>query len=200
MGKSSKPDGYEIVQGVVEVEILKEITALAKSGDLGLVASSAITTTNKQNTTAGAQQIHIPSFEKTVLVGHSLGSAITLALLSSQGDIADGAIATGLILEGQFGLVGQSSFGLEYAAANDRKFHDRGSGYLVQGTRSNAQQLFFKKGFFDEEMLRYAEGIKETGTVGEFLSLGGLLGGVAEGYTGPLLVCLPSNCLLSRDI
>ncbi|KAL3481696.1 hypothetical protein BJX99DRAFT_243412 [Aspergillus californicus] len=208
VGESSKPDGYEIVQGAVEVEILKEITNLARSGDLGLFASSALFSSQRHNTTVGRQEMKIPSFDKIVLVGHSLGSGITLAVLAEYGDIADVAIATGLILEGKFGQVGQSSFGLEYAAANDKKFHDRGSGYLVQGTRSSLQQIFFKKGFFEPEMLEYAETIKETGTVGEFVSLGGLLGGSAEGYTGALLFALgeydfavcAGNCTESYDL
>ncbi|KAJ0423530.1 Alpha/Beta hydrolase protein [Aspergillus carlsbadensis] len=177
VGKSSKPDAYEVVQGAVQVEILKELTARARSGDLAKSINN--------------RHIDIPDFEKVVLVGHSLGSAVTIGVLSKYGDIVDGAVSTGLITQGKLGQTGQSAFGLEHARTHDkRRFGDRGSGYLVQGTLSFVQQIFFKKGHFDEKLLTYGEKIKETGTVGEFLSLGSVLATPALSYKGPLLFAL----------
>ncbi|KAL4950988.1 Alpha/beta hydrolase family-domain-containing protein [Aspergillus filifer] len=175
VGSSDKPDAYKTVQTPVEVEILKELVLLARSGSLSLTDS------NNKNTT----------FEKVVLVGHSLGSGLTLGLLTAYPSLADGAISTGLIPNKLFGQTGQRGFGLEFAPQSDPvRFGERSSGYLVQGTLGAVQQIFFKKGYFDEELLKYAESIKEAGTVGELVSLAAALGAPAVEYKGPLLFAL----------
>ncbi|KAL4804684.1 Alpha/Beta hydrolase protein [Aspergillus unguis] len=178
VGKSDKPDAYKVVQGAVEVEILRAIALLARKGKFGRFIT-------------GRNTVHVPTFDKIVLVGHSLGSALTIGTMASYGDIADGAVATGAILQGRFGRTGMSAFGLEHAASHDSViFGDRGSGYLVQGTESAVQQVFFKKGHFNPELLAYADSIKETGTVGEFISLGALLTKPVPEYMGPILFAL----------
>lgn len=163
----------------MEVEILKEITVLAREGKLAQFIAS------------DDEKFFVPDFEKIVLVGHSMGSAFTIGALAEHGDIADGVVATGLIPHGKLaetGALRQSAFGLVYAASNDPvRFGDRGSGYLVQGSQTDANRLFFKKGFFEPELLAYGTEIKQTGTVGEFLSFGSTLK-PAPGYTGPILV------------
>ncbi|KAL4998452.1 Alpha/beta hydrolase family-domain-containing protein [Aspergillus recurvatus] len=175
VGHSDKPDGYEIVQVPVETEILKELAVLARSGALSEKAPS----------------VQAPSFNKVVLVGHSYGSGLTIAVLANYPSLADGAVSTGLIPNTQFGAAGQRAFDLEYAVTSDpSRFGDRGSGYLVQGTESSLQQIFFKKGFFEPEMLKYANGIKETGTAGEFVSFPGALAMPASGFKGPILFAL----------
>ncbi|KUJ07790.1 uncharacterized protein LY89DRAFT_765843 [Mollisia scopiformis] len=177
VGRSDKPDAYDIVQGSVQVEIIKELTLMARAGSL--------------TTSSSIQNTAIPKFDKIVLVGHSLGSALTLGVLTKYGNLVEGAVSTGFIIEGVTGLVSDDAFGLEYAASNDpQRFSDRGSGYMVQATQSNAQQIFFKKGHFEQEMLEYAVSIKETGTVGDFVSLGLVLGQPALEFTGPLLFAL----------
>ncbi|KAL4746820.1 Alpha/beta hydrolase fold-1 [Aspergillus terricola var. indicus] len=175
VGRSDKPDAYEIVQVPVEAEILKELAVLARSGALAEQASS----------------IQVPSFDKVVLVGHSYGSGLTIAVLANYPSLADGAVSTGLIPNAQFGAAGQRAFGLEYASAsNPSRFSDRGSGYLVQGTESSLQQIFFKNGFFEPELLKYANSIKETGTAGEFVSFSAALAMPATGFKGPILFAL----------
>ncbi|KAL4799712.1 Alpha/Beta hydrolase protein [Aspergillus venezuelensis] len=175
VGSSDKPDAYKTVQTPVEVEILKELVLLARSSSL---------------TTKDSDSNNI-TFDKVVLVGHSLGSGLTLGLLTSYPTLADGAISTGLIPSTLFGQTGQRAFGLEFAPQNDpARFGSRSSGYLVQGSLTALQQIFFKKGYFDEALLKYAEGIKETGTVGEFVSLATALGSPATEYKGPLLFAL----------
>lgn len=176
-GESDKPDAYDIVQLPLEVEILKEMAKLARAGTL-------MTSSKHYHHGYGALK-----FDKIVLVGHSLGSGLSLGVLSKYSDMVDGAVSTGFVPTGKLGVVRQQAFGLEYAPSNNRKFHDRGSGYVVQATRSNIQQIFFKKGYFDEKLLAYAEIIKQTGTVGEFGTFGELLGLQNVPYTGPLLVC-----------
>ncbi|KAL4886801.1 Alpha/Beta hydrolase protein [Aspergillus karnatakaensis] len=186
VGKSSKPNAYTIVQAGVQVEILKEITLRAREGTLFTSPSTADAKTQKHN-------LPLPSFTKIVLVGHSLGSGITIGALSKYGDanIIDAAVSTGLIVGGKFGGTGQDAFGLEFAAQNDQhKFHDRGSGYLVQGSKSAVNQIFFKKGYFEEELLEFGFQGRETGTVGEFLSLGVVLANPAPEFKGPILFAL----------
>ncbi|KAL5041832.1 hypothetical protein BDW71DRAFT_217378 [Aspergillus fruticulosus] len=175
VGRSDKPDAYEVVQVPVETEILKELSALARSGALSEKAPS----------------IQAPSFDKVVLVGHSYGSGLTISVLANYPHLVDGAVSTGLIPNTQYGAFGQRAFGVEYAATSDpSRFGDRGSGYLVQGTESSLQQVFFKKGSFEPEMLKYANGIKDTGTTGELVSFPSALAMPAAGFKGPILFAL----------
>ncbi|KAL2807577.1 hypothetical protein BJX63DRAFT_425282 [Aspergillus granulosus] len=167
VGESSKPDAYDVVQGPVQLKILKEIT-LSRDRD-----------------------VDIPDFNEIVLVGHSLGSPVTIGVLSQYGKLVDASIWPGT-----------------RKSHDPHKFHDRGSGYLVQATESNVQQIFFKKGYFDPNPLNYGEKIKETGTVGDFLSLGAVLANPALNYKAPLLFALAEydfevcagNCTGSYDL
>ncbi|KAL4928126.1 alpha/beta fold hydrolase [Aspergillus undulatus] len=179
VGHSDKPDAYEIVQAPVEIEILRQLTLLARSGGLAKQSQSQ------------SGHIRVPEFKKTVLVGHSYGSGLTIGILANYPDIVDGAVSTGLIPGEQFGKAGQRAFGLEFAPESDPvRFGNRGSGYLVQGTKTALQQIFFKKGYFEEELLEYADSIKETGSAGEFVSFAAALGKPANSYKGPLLFAL----------
>ncbi|KAL4789161.1 Alpha/Beta hydrolase protein [Aspergillus venezuelensis] len=177
-GHSDRPDAYDVVQIPTEIEVLSEIATLARDGlgeDMGDAKAA----------------LDIPTFDKIVLVGHSLGSSVTLGVLEKYPDLADGAVSTGLFPSDIFTAAGQRSFGLEYAAENDpEEFKNCGSGYMVPGIRAAIQQLFFKKGHFDKKMLEYAESIKQTGTVGEFLTLTAPFGVPAPEYKGPLLFAL----------
>ncbi|KAL6229205.1 hypothetical protein BDW75DRAFT_245936 [Aspergillus navahoensis] len=175
VGPSEKPDGYEIVQMSVKTEILKELAVLARSGTLSEKAPS----------------IHVLSSDKVVLGGNSCGSGLTIAVLANYPHLADGAVSTGLIPNTQFGAAGQRAFGLVYAAiSNPSRFGDRGRGYLVQGTESSLQQVFFKKGSFEPEMLKYANSIKETGAAGGLVSFPAALAMSAAGFMGPILFAL----------
>lgn len=114
-----------------------------------------------------------------------------MGVLAQYGDIVEAVVATGLLVRGRVGGIGYVSFGLEHAESNDKeRFRGRGSGYMVQGSESSVNQVFFKKGFFNPRMLDYAVGIKETVTVGEFMSLGAVLQGEIPRYSGPILVSL----------
>jgi len=89
----------------------------------------------------------------------------------------EGAVSAGFIFEGKLEVVWDQAFGLGYARGNDpQKFNDCGSGYLVQAPQSYIQQIFFKKGHFEQDMLDYATKIKETGTVADFVSLNAIIG------------------------
>jgi pimeloyl-ACP methyl ester carboxylesterase len=181
VGRSDKPDAYEILQAPVEVEVLHQLTSLARSGQLF-------------SPTQAHQGVKIPKFDKIVLVGHSFGTAITSGVVSKYGGTIDGAVLTAFVLNKEFSATGIDSFGWEYAPQNDRKrFGSFSSGRLVQGTVSNVQQIFMKKGAFELDMLDYAEEVKQPGAAGEFLSIGTIWPLPAPAFTGPVLVSLDPN-------
>ncbi|KAK7432913.1 hypothetical protein QQZ08_000384 [Neonectria magnoliae] len=156
-GGSTKPDAYTIMQSPTEVEVLKELTKLARSGKL--IESSRIKSDK-----------NIRSYKPSKIV-----------------HLSDGAILTGFILGSHLGDTKTPEFGYEFAPANDaRRFGDRPSGYMVQATESNVQRIFLQKGTFDPEVLRYTESIKNTVTVGEILSGGLQLAHPAKTYKGPV--------------
>ena len=110
-------------------------------------------------------------------------------MLAAHGEVSDGAIVTGFVYGREMFFTTPVAYGLEYAAENDPvRFGDRGSGYVVQGTRSSIQQIFFKKGSFEPAMLVYAEEAKQPGSVGELLTGGQVLGKPAQKFKGPLQV------------
>jgi pimeloyl-ACP methyl ester carboxylesterase len=186
-GKSSKPDAYDIVQWPLHVEILQELTKIAKSGKLLSIASIP-------------SRSPISEFkpEKIVQVGHSFGSIMVTSLLAKYGADCDGAILTGFVPIAQLGAVKIEAFGNEFAKESDpHRFGDRPSGYVVQGTKGAVQQIFFKKGAFDHEMLSYAERIKQTMTAGEAVSFAATIGGVAPEFKGPIQVSRPRDPSLS---
>jgi pimeloyl-ACP methyl ester carboxylesterase len=188
-GASAKPDAYDIVQTNVQVEILRQLTSLARSGKL--VSSS--------KKLGGSDRLKNYKPSKIIHVGHSLGSVITLGLITAYGPESDGVIATGFLHTDKLGGVNVGTWGFEFARENDPvKFKDRGSGYIVQATRSNTQLSFLKKGSFEPELLEYAWKIRQPNTVSEFLSIGTALGQAAPEFKAPLQVCLttryPGRC------
>ncbi|KAF5667456.1 alpha beta-hydrolase [Fusarium heterosporum] len=186
VGKSEKADAYDIIQGPLEVEILKELTTLVRNGKL--VESSRINGKRPDNILRDYKP------KKVVHVGHSYGSSSTAGLLQRYGKFSDGAILTGFLPGNQAGKVGPNAFGFEFARQHDpKRFGDRPSGYAVQSNLNSIQQIFFKKGKFEPELLEYAERTKETGTVGEFINLNLLQGEPGTDFKGPLQYFIGEN-------
>lgn len=189
-GLSSKPDAYTVVQAAVEIEIVKELTIMARAGTL--VSSSKSTTKNIDQTISSYK----PS--KVIHVGHSYGSFMTCGFLAENGELSDGALITGYLINKQLGGTGPEAFGWRYAAESDPKvFADRPSGYLAQGSLADIQQIFLKKGSFEPALLDYAAEIKQSTTVGEQLSAGLVIGLPSASFKGPLQV---SECNLSPSL
>jgi hypothetical protein len=104
-------------------------------------------------------------------------------------ELSDGAIQTGWVVTEHFGTFGQAAFGYQYAAENDpRRFSDRGSGYIVVGTKPSFQQLFFSQALLDPNMLDYGNSIRQPGTVGESTPAAAIVGIPAPRYKGPVQV------------
>lgn len=194
-GNSTKADAYEVVQAGVEIEIVRGLTELARNGDL--VQSSKVIDASCDD--VSAFEAYKPS--KIAHIGHSYGSFMTSGLLSRYGNLSDGAILTGfLINEHLLNEVGAEAFGYEFAAESDPdRFADRPSGYIVSATESNIQQIFLKKGTFEPELLQYAEQIKQPNAVAELVSGSQAFGRPATDYKGPLQVS-ESSCSCRTSI
>lgn len=171
-GQSEKADAYDVVQGPTEIEILHQLIVLARAGKLS---------------PAKHQYLKVPTFDKIVAVGHSIGSILTSGMLTKYPDAVEGAILTGFLLSGKGGNIAPP--GLEFARSSDpRRFHNFPSGYLVQATRSDIQRQFFHKGNFELDALEYAEAVKGTNTVGEIVGFPYIVAKPAPKYSGPLFV------------
>jgi pimeloyl-ACP methyl ester carboxylesterase len=127
-GGSDKPSAYKEVQLPLQVEILREITKLAKNGGFDKYSKGQ-------------------SFEKIIHVGHSLGSIVTSGLLAHYGELSDAAVITGFIVSPKLGSAMTSNvlaFNFEYPRENNPiLFKEWGSGYLVPGSASGLQSAFF---------------------------------------------------------
>ncbi|KAK3074674.1 hypothetical protein LTR53_002681 [Teratosphaeriaceae sp. CCFEE 6253] len=179
-GLSDKPDAYNIVQGPLQVEILRTITEMALKGTLRPSAGSAPAHTARP-------------FTHIVHVGHSYGSFITSAFIGAYGGLSSAAIVTGYIPNSEGGVYPLAGFGLDYAPTNDPELYgDRSSGYLVPASVSRLQTLFYHRysetdpSGFTNALLAYGEGVKQPGTDGEFLSTSALNLAYAPAFTGPL--------------
>ncbi|KAK4246713.1 hypothetical protein C7999DRAFT_41869 [Corynascus novoguineensis] len=193
-GGSDKPDAYDVVQTSVQVEVLRQLTSLARSGNLvgGSEGSRAL----------NGIPLRLANYKpsKIVHVGHSLGSAITLGLIGSADDrnhddeappLSDGVVSTGFLHTTPADLAGVNvaAWGLELAREHDPvRFGDRGSGYVVQSTKGHLQLRYLgEKGAFEEGLLDYAWAVlRQPASVSEFISVGTAFGRGAAGFKGPL--------------
>ncbi|KAL9594775.1 MAG: hypothetical protein Q9219_006834 [cf. Caloplaca sp. 3 TL-2023] len=195
-GLSDKPDAYTIVQAPLQLEILRSITNMARSGEIfkhaaGNPHSAIITASAASNHTFDSSEV---SFHKIIHVGHSFGSVLTTAFLATYGNLSDAAVLTGYILNEHFAEMRKATFALEFAPQNNSTlFGDRPSGYMVDGTLGGFQSVFFSTqadsatgiGGFDKDVIDYAFSIRQTITTSEFfpplVSLG-----AAPHFEGPL--------------
>ena len=189
VGLSEKPDAYTVVQGPLELEILRVITESVRNGSL---MTSLV---DPSKTSLTSPPVQLEAFDKVVHVGHSYGSFLTAALLTAYGNLSSAAIITGFIFTTEPTLNGPTvAGGFEYAASNNPAlFGDRGGGYIVPATVSNLQTAFYHRdnasdpAGFTEELLAYGEFIKQPLTVAEWLSIRGLLAfGYAPEFEGPV--------------
>ncbi|KAK4070661.1 hypothetical protein Trihar35433_5128 [Trichoderma harzianum] len=184
VGQSDKPDAYDVVQAPVELEILRQLTLMARNGSLYEFAGHA--------------KPSIPSFKslaaphKVVHIGHSFGSFLTSAFIARYGPLTDGAIITGYLFTDQLASAGSTSFSVEYAATGNPPFN-RSSGYVV-AQRDGIQNIFFggnPKTAFTPELLDYGISIKQPVPIGEFASAFSLLGNPGPSFRAPVQFLLP---------
>ena len=186
-GQSSKPDGYTEVQAPAELEILRIVSEMARSGEISSYASKSSASYDASVT-----------FDKIIHIGHSYGSAITYALTATYPNISDAAVLTGFLLNKETFQQRTTAFGGQYAPENDPKlFADSSSGYVVPGTPSDIQTGFFSSrvnettgiGGFEPKLLEYAFSIRQPSAGPEIGSANVLILDLpsAPQYNGPVL-------------
>jgi pimeloyl-ACP methyl ester carboxylesterase len=184
VGQSDIPDAYTVVQAPLELEILRQLTLMARNGSLYDFASHAAPSD------PSFKGLAIPN--KVVHIGHSFGSFLTSAFIAKYGPLSDGAIITGYLLTEVLGNAGSTSFSVEYAATGSPPFN-RPSGYVVC-QRDGIQNIFFggnPKTAFTPELLDYGISIKQPVPIGEFASAFSLLGNPGPSFVAPVQFLLP---------
>lgn len=185
VGKSDKPDAYDVVQAPLELEILRQLTLMARNGTLYSL------TGNARPANAAFNKASKPA-SKIVHVGHSFGSFLTSAFIAKHSSLSDGAIVTGYLLSKYLGKAGMVSFNAQFAPTSSTPF-DRPSGYVVC-QKSGIQTIFFAgdtKTTFTKEMLDYGDAIKQPVPIGEFASAYHIIGLPGPNFKGPIQYMLP---------
>ncbi|KAK3669329.1 hypothetical protein LTR78_010791 [Recurvomyces mirabilis] len=169
-GLSDKPDAYTLGHGLNELQILRVLTEIVRAGTLNSHLHS------------GSTLPSTPAFDKVVHVGHSSGSQLTTALLTSYGNLSDAAILTGLLFADHLLPTATLALGFTFAPENNPVlFGGYPSGYIVPSDVGRIQAGFFHRvndtdpAGFTDEALAYAESVKSPLATGEWLSLRGLL-------------------------
>jgi pimeloyl-ACP methyl ester carboxylesterase len=186
VGQSDHPNAYDVVQSPLELEILRQLTLMARNGTLYSLAAQV------KPANAAFDKLIKPS--KVVHVGHSYGSILSTALIARYGNLSDGAIITGYIPNQYFGSSGLTAFSFEYAATSSSSY-DRPSGYVVS-KKNGVQNVFFggnPKTAFTPELLDYGNDIKQPAPVGEFQSDFQVHGNIAHSFKAPVQYLLPEN-------
>lgn len=184
VGKSDIPDAYTVVQAPLELELLHQLTLLARDGTIYGLASKG------QPRGSPFGKLSKPS--KIVHVGHSWGSVLTSAFIAKYGPLTDGAIITGYYLGPLLGKAGMAAWNAEAPASSTPSF-DRPSGYVVC-KKSGIQTIFFAgdtKTAFTEEMLEYGNALKQPAPIGEFASAYQILGLPGPEMRAPVQYFLP---------
>ncbi|RFU30433.1 hypothetical protein B7463_g5898, partial [Scytalidium lignicola] len=184
VGHSDILDAYNEVQAPLELEILRQLTLMARNGILYNFAGKA------KPASAAFNKLANPS--KVVHIGHSFGSFLTSAFIANYGPLSDGAIITGYLLTEYLASAGSTSFSVEYAATSNPPFN-RPSGYVVC-QKGGIQNIFFggdPKTAFTPELLEYGNSIKQPVPIGEFASAFWLLGNYGPSFRAPVQYLLP---------
>jgi pimeloyl-ACP methyl ester carboxylesterase len=186
VGQSDHPDAYDVVQAPLELEILRQLTLMASNGTLYTFA--------KQARPNDAAFNNLTKPRKIVHIGHSFGSFLTSAFIANYGNLTDGAIITGYLLQQYLAQTGSTTFSVEYAGTSNPPYK-RGSGYVVS-KKNGIQNVFFAgdlKTAYTPAMLEYGNSIKQPVPIGEFASAFSLLGNVGLSFKAPVQYLLPEN-------
>ncbi|KAH8802577.1 hypothetical protein F5884DRAFT_802370 [Xylogone sp. PMI_703] len=184
VGQSDILDAYTTVQAPLELEILRQLTLMARNGTLySLVGKAKPANPAFNNLAKPTKVIHI---------GHSFGSFLTSAFVAKYGPLSDGAIITGYLYGENLASAGSTSFSVEYAATSNPPYK-RPSGYVVC-RKNGIQNIFFggnPKTAFTPALLDYGNSIKQPVPIGEFASAFWLLGLQGPPFQAPVQLVLP---------
>jgi pimeloyl-ACP methyl ester carboxylesterase len=184
VGQSDHPDAYDVVQAPLELEILRQLTLMARNGTLYSFAEKAKPTVAAFST--------LPKPSKVVHVGHSFGSFLTSAFIAKYSSLTDGAIITGYLLGQYLGKPGTVAFDVEYAATASPPYN-RSSGYVVC-RKPGIQNIFFGGNLstaFTPEMLDYGNAIKQPVPIAELASAFHIIGLDGPLFKAPVQYMLP---------
>ncbi|OQN96481.1 hypothetical protein B0A48_17537 [Cryoendolithus antarcticus] len=187
VGQSDHPDAYTVVQGAIELEILRQLTLMARNGSL-YDAAKRVQTKNKVQLQAPAKP------DKVIHIGHSFGSVLTSSFLANYAKLSDGAIITGYLLGLDLASAGSTSWSLEYAATANPPY-DRGSGYVV-AKNDGIQNVFFGGNIttaYTPALFEYGNAIKQPVPIGEIASSWRILNNFAPNFTKPIQFLLPEK-------
>lgn len=180
IGNSSHPDPIQVVQGPLEVEILHNIVAMLREGQL-----------------AGQK------FDTIVGIGHSYGSALTTGVTNRYPQDFDAVVLTGFSSNVTGGVQFTSGLNLLSAAKADAaRFAGLPDGYLLPSTESGVQYAFFSYPDFQDDVLVEAFQTIQTTTVGEQLTMEHVLSETNEtftNFTGPVFMLDGSHDLFFCD-
>lgn len=161
VGLSDHPDPIQIVQHELQVAIAHELVQLLRTGGISAHA-----------------------FKKVVGVGHSLGSFQTSGVTSKYPDDFDAAVLTGFSPDVSGTNIAFAGVGLIPASEGDpRRFADLPNGYLTSDSIVGTQFFFFRVPGFDQALLDLADTLKQTITLGEYLTT---TGANSTKFTGPI--------------
>ncbi|KAH7336531.1 Alpha/Beta hydrolase protein [Rhexocercosporidium sp. MPI-PUGE-AT-0058] len=159
-GQSSTISGYE-AQFSIHVGVLDNLIQYAKAGSIPRPNRGGLK--------------YVPS--KIVLVGHSMGSITTNALIAAKPDIADGVVLSGWEynsgVPNVFGLVAATSQ-LKIANSMSRRWRPYDNGYLTFIDIFSYINIFYKVPNFDMKAVQYVFDRSWPIAVMEFFSIGAL--------------------------
>ncbi|CAG8895602.1 unnamed protein product [Penicillium nalgiovense] len=125
-----------------------------------------------------------------VHVGHSFGSAQTVALSAMYPELSDALVLTGYSTSADYMPMFLSGANFQQAQLNCKN-SDYTAGYLDSADMGSNIYLFFYPPHFDTGLLRYAEDNKKPMTIGELLTITGLP--AQSNFTGPVYVIDGAN-------
>ncbi|KIX92260.1 uncharacterized protein Z520_12006 [Fonsecaea multimorphosa CBS 102226] len=185
-GLSDHPDGTNVVQMPLQIEIAHELVQLLRTGGFS-------------NGTA--------PFEKVIGVGHSIGSIVSNGVTGKHPKDFDAAVLTGFSTSLPGGAISFSGIDLNIAAlADPSRFDGLAYDYATAGSKAAVEFFFFKAPNFDPKILDMSDALKQTLAVGEIITDYSLA--VASNFTAPVFVVnggndLPNclgNCLSPTNI
>ena len=176
-GLSDHPDGTNVLQMPLQIEVAHELVQLLRTGGLSDQTSS---------------------FKTVIGVGHSIGSVVSHGVTEKHPSDFDAVVLTGFSSTLPGSAVAFAGIDLNVAALTDpARFAGLAYDYATAGTIAGVEFFFFKAPNFDPKLLDMSQALKQTLSVGELLSMGALA--ASDNFTAPVFVVngekdLP-NCL-----
>lgn len=163
IGKSSHGDAKNEIQAFLEIEALAQLTRIVRNGEIPAIKTP----------------------RKIVHVGHSFGSAQTVALSAMYPELSDALVLTGWSTSADYMPMFLTGANFQQARLNGKNT-DYTGGYLTNGDVGSNVYLFFYPPHFDNGLLAFAEENKQPMTIGELMTITGLP--AQSNFTGPVYV------------